>query len=223
MVSAKPVPDGARSGSVGVGEIQMSLRGRVDGDPPNPNKALDQFLVERRSTGEHGLRRGQLVRRGQGERLLGRGLVGSRLLDRRVWSVVSWADVSWADVSWADVSWADVSWATSPGRTASYEDAAEGDASGDPSGYELTPEQAAEIMADPEIAPARATRSRRRSRRAVDDARQLTDGRARFRSLADRESGIDRQRGPGAIPAPPSFGGYSRRTEKGGCDPARGA
>jgi hypothetical protein len=41
-----------------------------------------------------------------------------------------------------------VSWADS-----SYEDAAEGDTSGDPSGYELTPEQAAEIMADPETAP----------------------------------------------------------------------
>ena len=51
-------------------------------------------------------------------------------------------DVSWADVSWADVSWAD----------ASYEDAAEGDTSGDANGYELTPEQAAEIMADPETA-----------------------------------------------------------------------
>ena len=35
----------------------------------------------------------------------------------------------------------------------SYEDAAEGDTSGDPNGYELTPEQAAAVMADPDIAP----------------------------------------------------------------------
>jgi hypothetical protein len=41
-----------------------------------------------------------------------------------------------------------VSW-----NDASYEDAAEGDTGGDPSGYELTPQQAAEIMADPELAP----------------------------------------------------------------------
>jgi hypothetical protein len=46
-------------------------------------------------------------------------------------------------VSWADVSWAD----------SAYEDAAEGDAAGDPSAYVLTPEQAAEILADPETAP----------------------------------------------------------------------
>jgi serine protease AprX len=69
------------------------------------------------------------------------------------WNVVSWADVSWADVSWADVSWADVSWADVSWADTSYEDAAEGDTTGDPAGYELTPEQAAEIMADPETAP----------------------------------------------------------------------
>jgi hypothetical protein len=63
------------------------------------------------------------------------------------WSAVSWADVSWAAVSWADVSWADVSWADT-----SYEDAAEGDGNQD-GGYDLTPEQAAQIMADPDIAP----------------------------------------------------------------------
>jgi hypothetical protein len=41
-----------------------------------------------------------------------------------------------------------VSW-----NDSSYEDAAEGDTSGDPNGYELTPEQAAKIMADPDLAP----------------------------------------------------------------------
>jgi hypothetical protein len=45
-------------------------------------------------------------------------------------------------VSWLDASWAD----------STYDDAAEGDAS-DASAYALTPEQAAEIMADPATAP----------------------------------------------------------------------
>ena len=53
------------------------------------------------------------------------------------------SDVSWADVSWADVSWTD----------SSYEDAAEGDAAGDATDYKLTPDQAAQIMADPDSAP----------------------------------------------------------------------
>ena len=79
---------------------------------------------------------------------MGLGLLGGRRLERRLLGGRLLGDVSWADVSWADVSWADVSWADT-----SYEDAAEGDTTGDPSGYELTPEQAAEIMADPETAP----------------------------------------------------------------------
>jgi hypothetical protein len=45
-------------------------------------------------------------------------------------------------VSWLDVSWAD----------STYDGAVEGDAS-DASAYALTPEQAAEIMADPATAP----------------------------------------------------------------------
>jgi len=45
-----------------------------------------------------------------------------------------------------------VSW-----NDSSYEDAAEGENGGGANGYELTPEQAAEIMADPELAPSEAT------------------------------------------------------------------
>jgi hypothetical protein len=45
-----------------------------------------------------------------------------------------------------------VSW-----NDSSYEDAAEGETGGDANGYELTPEQAAEIMADPELAPEEGT------------------------------------------------------------------
>ena len=150
MASTKPV-DGAPVGSVGVGEIQVSNAAAMK-TPPNPNKALDQFVKP--------------------------DLTGSPVFDAVSWtdvakanvswdsvswadvswadtaaSAVSWADVSWADVSWADVSWADVSWADVSWADSSYEDAAEGDAAASPSAYELTPEQAAEIMADPATAP----------------------------------------------------------------------
>jgi serine protease AprX len=140
MASTKAV-DGAPVGSVGVGEIQVTNAAALK-TPPNPNKALEQFVKP--------------------------GLTGSLAFDAVSWTdmakanvswdSVSWADVSWADtvasaVSWADVSWADVSWADVSWADSSYEDAAEGDAAADPSAYELTPEQAAEIMADPETAP----------------------------------------------------------------------
>ena len=152
MVSTKPV-DGADSGSVGVGELQMVKAWKID-NPPNPNKALNRFLIADPS----------------GDTLpLFDGVSWFDVAKSNVswdsvswdsvswtdasWNVVSWADVSWDsaainDVSWTDVSWADVSWTDS-----SYEDAAEGDTGGDPNGYELTPEQAAAVMADPDLAP----------------------------------------------------------------------
>ena len=77
--------------------------------PPNPNRALDAYLVENES---------------------GDGMVFDDVswLDAikaspawdavswldgwadATWSLVSWSDVSWSDVSWSDVSWSDVSW-----------------------------------------------------------------------------------------------------------------
>jgi serine protease AprX len=151
MESTKDV-DGAAPDSVGVGEFQMS-RAAYFNYPPNPNKALDKFVKS--ASG------------GSGNAFDGQGWLNTAKSNvswdsvswdsvswaDAAWNVVSWADVSWADVSWADVSWADVSWADVSWADSSYEDAAEGDTSGDPNGYELTPEQAAEIMADPETAP----------------------------------------------------------------------
>ena len=67
----------APSGSVGVGEIQVTSG--CGPEPPNPNKALDQF-VKPDLTGALDVRRGQLDQRGKGERLLGLGLVGGRVL-----------------------------------------------------------------------------------------------------------------------------------------------
>jgi serine protease AprX len=156
MVATKPVGD-APVGSVGVGELQMG-RSALVLRPPNPNKALYGFVKPDPS----------------GDALPAFDAVS--WLDAAKanvswdsvswadvswtdasWNVVSWADVSWESVSWADVSWADVSWADVSWNDSSYEDAAEGDNGGDANGYELTPEQAAEIMADPELAPSEAT------------------------------------------------------------------
>ena len=129
MVSAKPI-DGAAPGSVGVGELQMG-RAVLTVNPANPNRALDNFLVS--------------------------DLLGGKVFDTVSWANVakanvSWDSVSWSSVSWADVSWADVSWADVSWNDTSYEDAAEGDANHE-GGYELTPEDAAALLVDPELAP----------------------------------------------------------------------
>jgi len=151
MASTKDV-DGAALGSVGVGELQMS-RASTFMRPPNPNKGLEQWLKRNALTGDLSFDAVSWLDVAKANVSWDSVSWDSVSWADAAWSVVSWADVSWESVSWADVSWADVSWADVSWADSSYEDAAEGDTTGDPSGYELTPEQAAEIMADPETAP----------------------------------------------------------------------
>jgi serine protease AprX len=150
MVSTKPIP-GAPLGSVGVGEIQVSNANAVK-TAPNPNKALDQW-VKADPTGGRTFDAVSWADVAKANVSWDSVSWDSVSWANASWSAVSWADVSWDSVSWADVSWADVSWADVSWADSSYEDAAEGDAAADPSAYELTPVQAAEIMADPTTAP----------------------------------------------------------------------
>jgi serine protease AprX len=151
MVSTKIV-DGAALGSVGVGELQMSRAALVT-QPPNPNKALGQYLKS--DSGANGKTFDSVSWLDAAKSNVSWDSVSwdSVSWADAVWNVVSWADVSWDSVSWADVSWADVSWTDVSWADMSYEDAAEGDTGGDPNGYSLTPAQAAEVMADPDVAP----------------------------------------------------------------------
>jgi serine protease AprX len=152
MVSTKAVPDAA-VGSVGVGELQMSRASMVI-KPPNPNKALDGFLMADPSGGTlpvfNGVSWYDVAKSNVSWDSVSWDSVSWA---DAAWNAVSWGDVSWDsaalnDVSWLDVSWDDVSWLDS-----SYEDAAEGDSTGDASDYTLTPAEAAIVMADPDIAP----------------------------------------------------------------------
>jgi hypothetical protein len=71
--------------------------------PPNPNRALDAFLVPDPD--------------GDGESLVFDDVSwldaarASISWDAVSWLDGSWADAAWSDVSWSDVSWSDVSWA----------------------------------------------------------------------------------------------------------------
>jgi serine protease AprX len=155
MASTKDV-DGASLGSVGVGELQLSKATGIL-RPANPNRGLNAYVKANALTGEKAFDAVSWLDVAKSNVSWDSVSWDSVSWADAAWNVVSWADVSWASVSWADVSWADVSWADVSWADSSYEDAAEGDTSGDPGGYELTPEEAAAIMADPETAPDPAT------------------------------------------------------------------
>ena len=155
MVSANPLPNAAPM-SVGVGELRMDRSAFVLA-PPNPNKGLDQFLKTDPVTGTTSFDAQTWFKTAKANvswNSVSWNDVSWSTADFNAasyasvsWNTVSWQTVSWNDVSWNDVSWADVSW-----NDVSYEDAAEGDENGG-DGYALTPEEAAAIMANPDIAP----------------------------------------------------------------------
>ena len=102
MAGARPTPSAAK-GSLGVGEVN-AIKSTLMSNPPNPNKALDQFLTADPSGGSLPV--------------FGSDNWESTVKANVSWDAVSWSDVSWGDsslaaVSWSDVSWSDVSWADS--------------------------------------------------------------------------------------------------------------
>ena len=146
MLSAKPVPSAA-PGALGVGIVDVKTALTVT-NPPNPNLALNKFLVS-----ESG---------GSGKVFDAASWASTALADaswasaswaRASWASASWSSASWASASWASASWASASWASDSLASASwasaswasttYADNAEGDAS--PTGEFLTAEELAAL------------------------------------------------------------------------------
>jgi serine protease AprX len=149
MVSAKPAP-AAAPGSLGVGEMQMG-RAVLRLSPPNPNLGLDQFVSNGTFNAQAWFNAAKANPSWDAVSWSSSAWSGADF-DTVAWSDVSWETVSWETVAWSDVSWADVAWSDVAWSDVSWEDAAEGDAN-DSGGYDLTTDQLAAIMADPDIAP----------------------------------------------------------------------
>ena len=116
MVTATPVPL-ASPLSLGVGELNASKAAWRNGTPPNPNAALDRFVVS--ASGGNGM-------------TFNAASWSDYVTANASWSDASWSDASWADASWADgslaaASWADASIAAASWADTSHEDAAEGE------------------------------------------------------------------------------------------------
>jgi len=96
--------------AAGVGEAYAPGAASVQ-SPPNPNRALDAFLVP--DPEDDGVVFDDVSWLDAAKGSLSWDAVS--WLDvswsDAAWSLVSWSDVSWSDVSWSDVSWSDVSWA----------------------------------------------------------------------------------------------------------------
>jgi serine protease AprX len=149
MLRARFIPEAAL-GSAGVGELNAQRSADVP-RPPNPNLALNRFVVADPTGGITPVFDAVSWTDAAN---------GSRAWDAVSWSDASWSDASWTDVSWSDVSWSDVSWSdvtwsdVLAAADVTWEDAAEGDNTVPSADYEMTPEEAAAAAADPELGAA---------------------------------------------------------------------
>jgi serine protease AprX len=121
MLKARPLRK-VRTAGAGVGEVYAPAAAAVQ-SPPNPNRALDAFLVPDPSDDDGGmvfddvswLDAAKASHSWDAVSWLDVSWSDASWTDVSwfdfSWSDVSWSDVSWSDVSWADVSWSDVSWA----------------------------------------------------------------------------------------------------------------
>jgi serine protease AprX len=150
MLTAKALRS-AEPGSLGVGEVDGPRAADVV-DPPNPNLALNRFLVADPA--------------GRGGVVFDAESWASTAKADASWASASWASASWASASWASASWASASWASASWASASWASTAEAQASWasaswastsyednaktDPAigGEMLTPEEEAALLAE---------------------------------------------------------------------------
>jgi serine protease AprX len=112
LLGAKPMPR-ASDLSEGVGEVNAGRS--IDAlNPPNPNKALNGFVISDAASGG---------------RVFHAASWAAKAKTDASWAEASWADASWSAASWSAASWADASWSDASWASASWADTAEAAAS----------------------------------------------------------------------------------------------
>jgi serine protease AprX len=147
MLKARFVPEEGLTGAAGVGEVNASRANSVV-KPPNPNLALNKFVVPDPTGGEtpvfDSVTWTDMAR-------------ANASWDSASWTDVTWSDASWSAVTWSDVTWSDVSWSdvtwtdVLASEGLAYEDAAESEVAAPLGDYVMTPEEEAAAAADPDL------------------------------------------------------------------------
>jgi serine protease AprX len=148
MLTAKNLPN-ALNGSAGVGELNAGRAGTFNGVAPNPNRAIEAFLVSDASGGLT-FDAASWSDTVKGNASWGDASWGDASWGDASWNVASWVDLSFSVASWGDASWADASWADASWADMSSEDAAEGDNAGP--APQMDAAASAELQADPDLA-----------------------------------------------------------------------
>ena len=154
MLTAKPTPNAALM-SEGVGEVDLARAALVTA-PPNPNLAIDAFVVpdptggptqvfDAASWGSTAQSNASWGTASWGTASWGSASWGSASWGSTFWSAASWGTASWGTASWGTSSWGAASWGTASWGSSAVADNAEGEQGAIPV---LDPAQEAEAEAE---------------------------------------------------------------------------
>jgi len=118
MVSANDTPSATR-GALGVGMVDAGRASAVV-DPPNPNAALNQFVVPAGDGSGPMFDAASWANVAQSDASWASASWASASWANASWASASWANASWASASWANASWASASWANASWASASW-------------------------------------------------------------------------------------------------------
>ena len=150
MLTAKALPSAAPL-SLGVGEVNGPRASEIV-NPPNPNAALNAFLVPDPTGGSVPVfdsaswARVAQANASWDSASWARNFWGTASWARDFWESASWARDSWESASWARDSQEAASWAAASWESVTYEDGADADPS--IGGEFLTPEEEAALLAE---------------------------------------------------------------------------
>jgi len=147
LSTAKKAPNATPS-SLGAGELYAGKAASVTA-PPNPNLALDKFLVADPNGGSTPV---------FGWATWEDAVKKSTVWDAATWTDATWTDATWTDATWTDATWTDATWTDATWtdgaiEDATWTDASEGDWSSTPAAYALDSSDEAAILADPYLTP----------------------------------------------------------------------
>ncbi len=157
MLTAKPAPSAVPL-SEGVGEVSLAAAAAV-ASPPNPNLALNSFLIADPSGGStpvfDAASWGSAARSDAswgsaswGSASWGSASWGSASWGSQAWSAASWGTASWGTASWGSASWGSASWGSASWGSTSVADNSEGESLAN-GAYWLDPTQ--ELAAEAEL------------------------------------------------------------------------
>jgi serine protease AprX len=127
--------DGASTGAVGVGEVNMyrAVTSSIHfSEPPNPNAALNEFLVPDPIGGALPVfDAAEWMGTASADASWNSASWSSASWSSASWSSASWSSASWSSASWSSASWSSASWSSASWSSAAWTNGADHDGRGE--------------------------------------------------------------------------------------------